>query len=331
MNLSGSKVLVTGGAGFIGSHLSEKLLGIGCEVTAIDCFDDFYPGKEKNAENLSKDRRFRLVRADILDFQILSSAMKDSEVVFHMAGQAGVRYCNDHPLKANSINVNGTLNVLMAARDNNVKKVVYASSSSIYGDPIRLPIDEEHPTHPNSPYGVSKLAAEQYCLAYNKVYGLATTCLRYFSVYGPRGRPDQVIYAFAEKLASGKAPMIFGDGTYSRDFTFVSDIVDGTMLAAERESSTGQSFNIGFGRRISMNDLLKKILIAMELEGKVSPIYTRNSKGDFPHTEADNRKARELLGWIPKVELDDGLKLFLGWFLSQRSEIGPESILARSD
>ncbi|MGI0084720.1 MAG: NAD-dependent epimerase/dehydratase family protein, partial [Nitrososphaerales archaeon] len=162
MNLSGSKVLVTGGAGFIGSHIIERLLSMGSEVTAIDRFDTFYPGKEKNVEMLSKNARFNLVRGDILDAEVLSSAMRGSDIVFHMAGQAGVRYCNDHPLKANSINVDGTLNVLMSARENKVKKVVYASSSSIYGDPISLPIDEEHPTHPNSPYGVSKLAAEHY-------------------------------------------------------------------------------------------------------------------------------------------------------------------------
>ena len=321
LDLSGSKVLVTGGAGFIGSHLSEKLLSIGCEVTVIDHFDSFYPGKEKNAELLSKSKRFGLVRGDILDSNALSSAMKGTDVVFHLAGQAGVRYCNDHPLKANSINVDGTMSVLMAARGHNVKKLVYASSSSIYGDPIRLPIDEEHPTHPNSPYGVSKLAAEQYCLAFTKVYGLNTTCLRYFSVYGPRGRPDQVIYAFAEKLAQNKAPLIFGDGTYSRDFTFVSDVVNGTILSAEREASSGQAFNIGFGRRITMNDLLRKILVAMDLEGKIEPIYSENSKGDFPHTEAENTKARELLGWKPEVELDEGLKRFLEWFLQNRNRV----------
>lgn len=291
---------------------------MGSEVTAIDRFDTFYPGKEKNVEMLSKNARFNLVRGDILDAEVLSSAMRGSDIVFHMAGQAGVRYCNDHPLKANSINVDGTLNVLMSARENKVKKVVYASSSSIYGDPISLPIDEEHPTHPNSPYGVSKLAAEHYCLAFNKVYGLNSTCLRFFSVYGPRGRPDQVIYAFAEKLARNEAPVIFGDGTYSRDFTYVSDVVNGTLLAAEKEESNGHALNIGFGRRISINELIKKILLAMDLEGKIKPIYAEQSKGDFSHTEADNRKARELLDWRPEVELDQGLKLFLDWFRENR-------------
>ena len=320
MNLSESKVLVTGGAGFIGSHLAEKLLSMGCEVTAIDHFDSFYTGKEENVEILSKNKRFNLVRGDILDSNVLSSAMKGSDLVFHLAGQAGVRYCNDHPLKANSINVDGTLSVLMSARENKVKKVVYASSSSIYGDPVRLPIDEEHPTHPNSPYGVSKLAAEHYCLAFTKVYGLETTCLRYFSVYGPRGRPDQVIYAFAEKLIRKEAPVIFGDGTYSRDFTYVSDVVRGTILAAEKEASDGHAINIGFGRRISINDLVKKILVAMDLDGKLEPIYAENAKGDFSHTEADNRKARELLGWKPEVELDVGLKRFLDWFLENRNQ-----------
>ncbi|MGI0085105.1 MAG: NAD-dependent epimerase/dehydratase family protein, partial [Nitrososphaerales archaeon] len=157
-----------------------------------------------------------------------------------------------------------------------------------------------------------------YCLAFNKVYGLNSTCLRFFSVYGPRGRPDQVIYAFAEKLARNEAPVIFGDGTYSRDFTYVSDVVNGTLLAAEKEESNGHALNIGFGRRISINELIKKILLAMDLEGKIKPIYAEQSKGDFSHTEADNRKARELLDWRPEVELDQGLKLFLDWFRENR-------------
>ena len=254
MNLQDSRVLVTGGVGFIGSHLVERLLESGCrELTVYDNFDDFYPGKEENAKMLQskgKSNSFKLVRGDINDKDSLSAAVKHSDVIFHLAGQAGIRYCNAMPLKANRVNVDGTLNVLMAAKEHGIKKIVYASSSSIFGDPVYLPIDEKHPTNPNSPYGVSKLAAEQYCRVFSKVYGMNVICLRYFSVYGPRGRPDQAIYAFAENIARGKQPVIFGDGEQTRDFTFVSDVVDATILAMEREEEVKRGGGIQHRTRL---------------------------------------------------------------------------------
>jgi UDP-glucose 4-epimerase len=317
--LDGKKAFVTGGIGFIGSHLADALLGRGCEVTCYDVFDDFYPGKESNAKLLQSHPKFCLIRGDILDYSSLSSAMKDCEVVFHEAGQAGIRYCNEKPMKANKVNVEGTLNVLMAARERGIKRVVYASSSSIFGDPLYLPIDEQHPTRPNSPYGVSKLAGELYCLAFGKVYGLEVPCLRYFSVYGPRGRPDQVIYAFAEKVSRGESPTIYGDGTQTRDFTFISDVVHATLLAAEKDEAGGETFNIGHGSKISMNELTSKVISAMGREGQVSPVYRERSKGDFHDTEANNEKARKLLGWNPKVTLDVGLRSFLDWFECTRA------------
>jgi nucleoside-diphosphate-sugar epimerase len=212
--MDGARVLVTGGAGFIGSHLTESLLDMGATVTVYDKFDQFYAGKEANLSGVSDRETFRLVKGDILDLEKLDSAMSGVEVVFHLAGQAGIGYSIEHPEQVNATNVNGTLNVLSLARKHDVKRVVNASSSSIFGEPKYLPIDEEHPTNPTSPYGVSKLAAEQYGRVFNRVYGLYVVSLRYFSVYGPRGRPDQVVHRFTKSLAEGRPPVIQGDGCF---------------------------------------------------------------------------------------------------------------------
>ncbi len=214
MKLEGAKVLVTGGAGFIGSHLTERLLEMGAFVTVYDRFDEFYPGKETNLAGAAGNPRFSLLNGDILDIEKLSAAMNGVEFVFHEAGQAGIGFSVKYPLRVNKVNVEGTLNVLSLARKHDVKRVVNASSSSIFGEPKYLPIDEDHPADPTSPYGVSKLAAEQYCRAFHRVYGTYVVSLRYFSVYGPRGRPDQVVHRFAESLADGKAPVIQGDGCF---------------------------------------------------------------------------------------------------------------------
>ena len=318
MDLSGRHVLVTGGAGFIGSHLVERLAGKEeAIVTVFDNYDDFYPGKEKNVASLRSMDRIELVRGDITDYSSIFSVLKGKEFVFHLAAQAGIRYCNEFPRKANTVNVEGTLNVLIAAREQKIEKLVYASSSSIYGDPVYLPMDEKHPTCPNSPYGASKLAAEQYTKVFARVYGMDTTSLRYFSVYGPRGRPDQVIYAFAQNIAIGREPVIFGDGNQTRDFTYVSDVVDGTLLAMKKDASSGESFNIGHGSRITINELARMVISAMGKEGQLNPIYKEKSRGDFPDTEANNEKARRILGWDPKMPLEAGLKYFLDWFVSK--------------
>lgn len=314
--LGGSRGLVTGGLGFIGSHLVQALLRQGWTVTIYDNFDDFYSGKEENLEAIkATGEEFRVEQGDILDYTKLSQVVKGNDVVFHLAAQAGIRYCNRYPLKANSVNIEGTLNALMASREQGIQKLVYASSSSIFGNPLYMPIDENHPTVPNSPYGVSKLAAEQYVKVFGKVYGMSACCLRYFSVYGPRGRPDQVIYAFADRASKGTSPEIFGSGEQTRDFTFVSDIVDATILAMEKDESSGEVFNIGHGSRITVNELARKVISGLGKD--LEPIYREESKGDFSDTQADNAKARKLLGWDPKVSLDDGLQQFLEWFAAK--------------
>lgn len=308
------KVLVTGGAGFIGSHIVDRLLRGENEVIVMDNFDAFYQGKEKNIEGHLKNENFRMVRGDILDYDLLVRTMKGVEIVFHEAAQAGIRYCNSNPVKAHKINVEGTLNVLMAARETNVKRVVYASSSSIFGNPSRLPIDEACPTNPTSPYGATKLAGEHYCLTFHVVYGLNVVCLRYFSVYGPRGRPDQAIYSLASRMMRGESPTIYGDGSQRRDFTHVSDVVSATILAALTESIEGEVFNIGFGRDISIRELFN--MLAENLLDKADdmvPRYVERYGGDFERTLADNSKARKKLGWKPEVGLETGLKGFTRW------------------
>lgn len=317
MELKNSRILVTGGAGFIGSHLTDRLLEMGNSVAIYDNFDDFYPGKESNVRHNFKNNRFKLVRNDILNYEALLSVMKGVDVVFHEAAQCGVRYCIKNPLKANSVNVTGTLNVLWAAKQAKVRKIVFASSSGIFGEPHYAPMDEKHPTNPNSPYGVSKLAAEHYCQVFNKVYDLDVTCLRYFSVYGPRGRPDQVIYEFASAIAQKKRPIIFGDGTQTRDFTFVSDVVEAAVLAADCENIGGHVFNIGYGKEFNMNEIFEKVVKAMGTED-IKPIYRETYKGEFPRTFADNTKARRILGWKPKVGLSDGLSIFVNWLKEAR-------------
>jgi UDP-glucose 4-epimerase len=316
LEINRKSILVTGGAGFIGSHLSEGLLKQGARVTVLDNFDDFYPGKEANIEGLLGNNRFRLVRGSILDTDLLQSLIKGSDAVVHLAGQAGIRYCNENPFKANSVNATGTLNVVVLCQRSGVKKIVYASSSSVFGDPVRIPMDESHPTDPNSGYGASKLAGEKYCMTYAKAYGLDMTCLRYFSVYGPRGRPDQVLYSFAKRAAAGEPPIIYGDGSYSRDFTYVSDVSSATILSLYHDSPGGKVLNIGYGQDFRMIDVAKKIMSHYGMESQ--PKFVEQYEGDFSRTLCDNELARRTLRWKPEIGFDKGLALFLRWFDENR-------------
>jgi UDP-glucose 4-epimerase len=293
---------------------------MGARVTVYDSFDEFYKGKEANLAKVLDTPGFELVRGDILDPQTLGSAMKGSAVVIHLAGQAGVGISVNDPINTNEVNVVGTLNVLWASKSQGVGRVVNASSSSIFGQPKHLPIDEGHPTNPASPYGVSKLAAEQYGKVFHRVYGTDVVSLRYFSVYGPRGRPDQVIRRFMQNLADGKPPVVNGDGSHTRDFTHVSDVVSATILAAETDGIGGEVFNVGFGARTSIQGVADKLISLMGMAGQVTAEHAEDSAGDFPDTQADNTKAREVLGWGPKVSLDEGLKEYVGWFMEQQGE-----------
>lgn len=234
--------------------------------------------------------------------------MTDVDYVFHEAAQAGVRSSIENPYKPHDVNATGTLILLEAARDSDVKKIIYASSSSVYGKVRYLPFDESHPTQPVSPYGVSKLAAEHYCRVYQDIYGIRTISLRYFTVYGPRMRPDLAISIFSQAAANGNPITIFGDGKKTRDFTYIDDIVDANIIAMTKGDSI---YNIGGGKRISIMELATKII---EIAGCDIPIIHSNPVlGDAEHTFASIVKAKHELGWIPNITIEDGLRRFLEW------------------
>lgn len=309
-------VIVTGGAGFIGSHLVDHLLQRDIDTYVIDNFDPYYSGKERNVEHNLKNRKFRLIKGDILDFKLLKETFAGVTTVFHLAAQPGVRYSVKNPHKVLRVNVEGTLNVLIAARDLGVDKIVYASSSSVYGIPKHLPTSEEDPLKPISPYGASKVAAEKNCHMFSKLYGMKTVILRYFTSYGPRQRPDMAIHKFTRGLFGGEELTIYGDGSQTRDFTFVEDVVRGTILAAESDKAIGGCFNIGSGKRVTVNDLVR--LLEELSKKKARIIYAKARSEDAPHTQANVSKASRVLEYRPKVELRGGLSRFLEWFLRSR-------------
>jgi UDP-glucose 4-epimerase len=303
-------ILVTGGAGFIGSHIIEMLLGRH-EVICLDNFDAYYNVgfKKKNIEPFLANENFKLVEGSILDKRLLRELIEGVEYIFHNAAQPGVRASVNDPLKAHEVNATGTLNVLKAALDSDVKKVINASSSSVYGEVMYLPFDEKHPTRPVSPYGVSKLAAEHYCRVFQEVYGLNTVSLRYFTVFGPHMRPDLAISIFIGRALKNEPIEIFGDGEKTRDFTYIHNIVEANLLAMKKGKG---EYNIGSGKRISVNDLVRKII---SLTGSSSKIIHMDSvQGDAMHTWADIEKARKELGYRPEIDLDEGLEKFLRWY-----------------
>lgn len=301
------KILVTGGAGFIGSHLCEHLLNKG-EVVCLDNFDPYYNPlvKRKNIEMFMENPKFELVEGSILDRQLLSRVFEDVDYVFHNAAQAGVQVSVENPGKTHEVNATGTLKVLKAATDSGVQKVINASSSSVYGKVSYLPFDEEHPNVPLSPYGASKLVAEHYCRVFNEIYGMGTVSLRYFTVFGPKMRPDLAINIFTRKALNNEPIEIFGDGEKTRDFTFIDNIIDANMRAMKHGSGV---YNIGGGERVSINELADKIIAILGSESKI--IYSESVKGDAEHAWSDVSKARRELGYEPKVGLDEGLERYV--------------------
>lgn len=298
------KVVVTGGAGFIGSHLAEELARQGYHVIIVD---DLSSGKLENIQLLLSSDNVEFLPGSITELPLLQEIFQDANCVFHLAAIPTVPKSIENPLATHEVNVTGTLNVLVAAKDNGVKKVIYASSSSIYGDTPTLPKREDMLPSPQSPYAVTKLAGEYYCQVFQEVYGLPTACLRYFNVYGPRQDPHSqyaaVIPSFIFKLVKNKSPIIFGDGEQSRDFTFVKDAVNATILAAE-SNATGV-FNVGTAQRVTINDLARLIT---RLTGKdIKPIYQQPRPGDVRHSLADVSKAKRF-GYNANYNLEQGLK-----------------------
>lgn len=298
------KVIVTGGAGFIGSHLAEELARRGYQVTILD---DLSTGEMENIKELLKKGSVQFIQDSITNFSLLKELFQGAIYVFHQAALPSVPRSVKDPLAANEVNITGTLNVLLAARDNKVRKVVYASSSSVYGDTPTLPKKEDMVPHPQSPYAVSKLAGEHYCRVFQEVYGLATACLRYFNVYGPRQNPDSqyaaVIPRFIRWASEGSPLIIFGDGEQTRDFTFIADAVEADILAAE--SNASGVFNIGRGKSITINELAKLVI---KLTGNnVEPVHQEPREGDIRHSLADISKAKTL-GYEPRYNLEEGLE-----------------------
>lgn len=300
-----SRVIVTGGAGFIGSHLSDELARRDYQVIILD---NLSKGRMSNIEPVLKNGGTEFVQGDITNLPLLRKLFSGADYVFHQAAIPSVLYSIENPRTSHNANITGTLNVLLAAKDKGIKKVVYASSSSVYGDTPTLPKVEDMIPNPLSPYAVTKLAGEYYCTVFQEIYGLNTVCLRYFNVYGPRQDPNSpyaaVISLFINNALAGKSPIIFGNGEQSRDFTYVKDVVEANILAVE-SNATG-IFNLGSSQRVTINHLAQ-LVIKLVGNSTIKPIYKDSRPGDITHSLADISKARDF-GYYPKYSLEVGLK-----------------------
>jgi nucleoside-diphosphate-sugar epimerase len=305
------RYLVTGGAGFIGSHIAEELVRRGHAVRVLD---NFITGRKENLASFLGD--IELISGDIRELSVCQKAMKDVHYVLHHAALPSVPRSIEDPLVTNSINIEGTLNILLAARDAKVKSFVFASSSSVYGDDPNLPKKEGAEGIQLSPYAVTKLVGEKYCRVFSHVYGLSTVCLRYFNIFGPRQDPHSqyaaVIPKFITRLLDGEAPVIYGDGEQSRDFTYVSNVVEANILAAKASDVSGEVFNIGCGTRTTINALAG--IIAGLLKAPVKPSHDKERPGDVKHSFADISKAEKAFRYGVSVDLEEGIARTIDWF-----------------
>ncbi len=304
--------LVTGGAGFIGSHLAEELLRRGERVRIVD---SLVTGKRENLAHLGKAE---FVQGDLADVDVARRAVEGVDYVLHQAAIPSVPRSVEDPITSNRANIDASLNVLVAARDAGVRRVVYAGSSSAYGNSATLPKVETMPTAPLSPYALQKLVAEQYCQMFTQLYGLETVTIRYFNVFGPRQDPSSpysgVISLFISALVEGRAPRIYGDGGQTRDFTYVANVVDGVLRACQAPEASGEVINVATAGRISLNELFRTL---KDLTGAtVEPTYAETRAGDVRDSQADIGKARRLLGYEPLVGLADGLRKTVEWYRS---------------
>ena len=308
------KVLITGAAGFIGSHLAERLLADGQMVVGVDNFDEFYDPKIKR-QNISRcldSEGFRLIEADIRDADAMDKAVADGvELIVHLAAKAGVRPSIADPLLYADVNVNGTTVLLETAARHNVRKFIFASSSSVYGNNEKVPFSEDdNVDFPISPYAATKKAGELICHTYHHLHAIDITALRFFTVYGPRQRPDLAIHKFASLIEQGKAIPVYGDGTMMRDFTYIDDIIDGVVGAIEKCAGFN-IYNLGESRPITVNDLIAKLEEA--LGKKAAREFQPPQPGDVERTYADVTKAVEQLGYRPQTTIEEGLKRFVEW------------------
>jgi UDP-glucuronate 4-epimerase len=308
------KAIVTGAAGFIGSHLCERLLKDGWYVGGVDNFDDFYDPqiKHNNIKDCLRNKQFKLVEADIRDSAAMNKVVGEgADVVVHLAARAGVRPSIAHPALYADVNINGTVTLLEAAKKNNIKKFVFASSSSVYGNNKKVPFSEDdNVDFPISPYAATKKAAELICHTYHHLTGIAMTCLRFFTVYGPRQRPDLAIHKFARLIETGKPIPVYGDGNMMRDFTYIADVIDGTM-ASINKCAGYNIYNLGESRPVTVNALISEIEKALGKKAIIERLPVQ--PGDVERTYADVAKARRDLGYNPNTEISTGLKCFVEW------------------
>jgi len=310
-----SHYLVTGGAGFIGSHLAEELARRGQKVRVLD---NLSTGKRRNLEHIPG---VEFVEGDLADPDACVRGVQGVDYVLHQAAIPSVPRSVKDPVTSNRANIDGSLNILVAARDAGVKRLVYAGSSSAYGDTPTLPKREDMPTRPLSPYALQKLVAEQYCQMFTQLYGLETVTIRYFNVFGPRQDPGSpysgVISLFSTALLEGREPMMYGDGEQTRDFTYVANVVDGVLRACTAPNASGEVINVATGGRISLNELLRTMnqIVGTELTAR----YAEARAGDVKDSQADITKARQLLGFEPIVQLEEGLRRTLDWCRAENS------------
>ena len=318
MPRSYSKIIVTGGAGFIGSHIVDRILREGYEVLVID---DLSQGRLDNISQHLNNQNFKFIKADIRDSERINTIVKDADAILHQAAVVSVTRSLEDPAYTNDVNVTGTLNLLKASTNSNVKKFIYASSCAVYGDAKAPRQSEETPTSPKSPYAATKVAAENYCKTFNRLYGLEAIPLRYFNVYGARqsyGPYSGVITNFIDRLIREEPPVIHGDGEQARDFVDVSDIVEANILALERAGVSSDPINIGTGTATSIKDLAN-LLIDITGRRNLKPAFDQPRTGDIRHSCADITKARRALGYEPKVPLREGLVKLLAFTKSQIS------------
>jgi len=309
------KALVTGGAGFIGSHITDALVSNGCQVAVID---NLSTGKLSNLEHV-KDK-IKFYKGDILDQVILEKAVKTCDVIFHQAAIVSVPWSVENPVDSAMVNEMGTLSVLESARKNNVRRVVSASSSAVYGDDPQLPKSENMALKPLSPYAVQKLTGEYYSGLYYKLYGLETVCMRYFNVYGPRQDPTSpysgVISIFMSNAVSQKTPVIYGDGNQYRDFVFINDVVRANLLAASTDGASGEVFNVGTGKYVTINGLWE---MACELSGlNIKPEHESPKPGDIVESVANIDYAQKILKYKPEYSFKNGLEITFNWYKKSR-------------
>lgn len=318
--IKNKNILITGGAGFIGSHLVDKLINAN-NIICIDDFNDFYSAeiKKKNIESHFSKENFKLYKLDITDYQSLAQVFEENKIDFivHMAARAGIRPSVKNPVLYTRVNVDGTVNLLELSRKQNIKKFIFASSSSVYGAQKVTPFREDMKVgSPISPYAATKVAAEQMCYTYSHLYDMQVNCLRFFTVYGPGQRPDLAIHKFSKLILNENPIPVYGDGTTKRDYTYIDDIIEGVIAAIEYDNNLFEIFNLGESQPVELKYLIRVLEKTIGKKAQIKRIPEQ--PGEIPITFAEISKARELLGYSPKTNIEDGIKSFVKWINEQQ-------------